>query len=132
MKHHNQRCLPWHRHQSLPVPHQNEKGMSPGWNKHYFFRSKEEMCVTRQLHWLCQLLHSRKTKFPKSSNEIEAVEGHLEGAKVQERCWLENSMKIIEKGDLKKNDTIAWSACHASLQYPSGDICLQMGIVVLC
>ena len=64
-----------------------------------------------------QLWHSRKTvSVPKPSNEIEAVEGHLEGANAQERCWLDHSMKLIEKGDLNKDDTIAWLAYHASPQ----------------
>ena len=32
-----------------------------------------------------------KIEVPKPPNEIDAVEGHLEGAQAQERCWLEHS-----------------------------------------
>ena len=51
------------------------------------------------------------------------MEGHLEGAnKAQERCWLEHSIKLIEKETLNEEDIIAWSAYHASLQHPSDNI----------
>ncbi len=59
---------------------------------------------------------------PKPPNEIEAVKGHLEGAQAQEKCWLEHSIKLIEKENLTKEDIIAWSAYHASLQHPSDDV----------
>ena len=29
--------------------------------------------------------------------EIEAIEGHLEGAKAKEKSWLEDAIKLIEK-----------------------------------
>ena len=56
-----------------------------------------------------------KIAVPKPPNEIEAVEGHLEGAQAQERCWLEHSIKLRDQETLNKEDIIAWSAYHASL-----------------
>ena len=51
---------------------------------------------------------------PKPPCEIEAIEGHLEGAKAKERSWLEHAIKLMEKEELDK-DILAWSAYHASL-----------------
>ena len=63
-----------------------------------------------------------KIEVPKPPNEIDAVEGHLEGAQAQERCWLEHSIKLIEKANMDEGDIIAWPAYHASLRHPSDDI----------
>ena len=59
---------------------------------------------------------------PKPPGEIEAVEGHLEGAKAKERCWLEHAIKLMEKEELDKDDILAWSAYHASLQNVSDEL----------
>jgi hypothetical protein len=58
---------------------------------------------------------------PKPPGEIEVVEGHLEGAKAKEKCWLEHAIKLMEKDELDKDDILAWSAYHASLQNVSGE-----------
>ena len=63
-----------------------------------------------------------KIQVPKPLNKINAVVDHLEGAQAQERCWLEHSIKQIEKTNMDEGDIIAWSAYHASLQHPSDDI----------
>ena len=63
-----------------------------------------------------------KIEVPKPPNEIDAVEGHLEGAQAHERCWLEHSIKLIEKANMDEGDIIAWPAYHASLRHPSDDI----------
>jgi hypothetical protein len=57
-----------------------------------------------------------KIQVPKPPNEINAVVDHLEGAQAQERCWLEHSIKQIEKANMDQGVIIAWSAYHASLQ----------------
>ncbi len=84
----------------------------------------KKKCVLPDKYTVVPAVEFKKDKVavPKPCNEIEVVEGHLEGAKAQERCWLEHSMKLIGKDDLNKDDTIAWSAYHASLQCPSEDI----------
>ena len=58
-----------------------------------------------------------ETAVPKLPNLIKAVEEHLEGAQVKEKCWLEHSLKLIEKKEeLDKGDIVAWSAYHVSIQ----------------
>ena len=58
---------------------------------------------------------------PKPPCEIEAIKGHLEGAKAKERSWLEHAIKLMEK-ELDKDDILAWSAYHASLQNVSDEL----------
>ena len=85
--------------------------------------AKKNMCyLTTTLS--CQLLHSRRMKlqFPNHPMRFDAVEGQLEGAQTQIRCWLEHSIKLIEKETMNEEDIIAWSAYHDSLQCPSDNV----------
>ena len=59
---------------------------------------------------------------PKTPNPIKAFEGHLGRAHMKEKCWLEHSLKLIEKEELDKGDIVAWSAYHASLHDVSDNL----------
>ncbi len=67
-------------------------------------------------------LKKEKVVVPKLLCEIEVVEGHLQGAKVRERSWLEHAIKLVEKEELDKDDTMAWSSYHASQQNVSDEV----------
>ena len=51
---------------------------------------------------------------PKPPNSIVQISGHLEGAKNQEKCWLEHAVELMKRDTLEKNDTVAWASYHAS------------------
>ena len=53
---------------------------------------------------------------PKPSNSIVQISRHLEGAKNQEKCWLERAVELMKKDTLDKGDTVAWTSYHASNQ----------------
>ena len=53
---------------------------------------------------------------PKPSNSIVQISGHLEGAKNQEKCWLERAVELMKRDTLEKGDTVAWASYHASNQ----------------
>ena len=59
---------------------------------------------------------------PKTPNPTKTIEGHLSGAHVKEECWIEHSLKVIEKEELDQGDIVAWSAYHASLHDVSDDL----------
>ena len=59
---------------------------------------------------------------PATPNPIISFEGYLGRAHVKEKCWLDHSLKVIEKQELNKGEIVAWSAYHASLQDVSGDL----------
>ncbi len=41
---------------------------------------------------------------------------------MRERSWLEHAIKLVEKEELDKDDTLAWSAYHASQQNVSDEV----------
>lgn len=41
---------------------------------------------------------------------------------MKEECWIEHSLKVIEKEELDQGDIVAWSAYHASLHDVSDDL----------
>ena len=53
---------------------------------------------------------------PKPPNGIVEISGNLEGAKNQEKYWLEHAAKLIQRDTLEKDDTVAWASYHASNQ----------------
>ena len=53
---------------------------------------------------------------PKPPNAITHIAGHLQGAKSQEKCWLEHAVEVMKRDTLEKGDTIAWASYHASNQ----------------
>ena len=53
---------------------------------------------------------------PKPSNSIVQISGHLEGAKNQEKCWLERTVELMKRDTLEKGDTVALASYHASNQ----------------
>ena len=58
---------------------------------------------------------------PKTSDDISSVSGHMEEAKVKEKCWLEHGMRLLMKDELEKGDAVTWASDHASNQIMSGD-----------
>ena len=49
------------------------------------------------------------------SNVSLPKEGQLVGALLKEKSWLEHASQLLEKGEIEKGDTVAWSAFHDSL-----------------
>ena len=59
---------------------------------------------------------------PATPNPIKSFDGHLGTAHMEEKCWLDHSLKVIEMEELNKGEIVAWSAYHASLQDVSDDL----------
>jgi hypothetical protein len=45
----------------------------------------------------------------------------MTGAQLKEKSWLEHAIKLLEKDEVVKGDTVAWSAFHASIENASKD-----------
>ncbi len=50
-----------------------------------------------------------------------SVETSLGEAKAKENSWVKHSLTLVEKEELARDNTIAWSACNALLQALSED-----------
>ena len=53
---------------------------------------------------------------PKTSDHTSSVSGHMEEAKVKEKCWLEHGIRFLIKDELEKGDAVSWASYHASNQ----------------
>ena len=50
---------------------------------------------------------------PKTSDHTSSVSGHMEEAKVKEKCWLEHGIEFLMKDELEKGDAVSWASYHA-------------------
>ena len=50
---------------------------------------------------------------PKTSDHKSSVSGHMEEAKVKEKCWLEHGIRFLTKDELEKGDAVSWASYHA-------------------
>uniref|UniRef100_A0A1X7UZV2 Uncharacterized protein n=2 Tax=Amphimedon queenslandica TaxID=400682 RepID=A0A1X7UZV2_AMPQE len=83
------------------------------------------LIARKNMHYLIIILYNKKDDIsvPKPPNDIVANHNNfLHMAVNQEECWIENSIKLLEKEVLESDDKIAWSAYHASLQSSSAMI----------
>ena len=53
---------------------------------------------------------------PKTSDHTSSVSGHMEEAKVKEKCWLEHAIRFLMKDELEKGDAVSWASYRASNQ----------------
>ena len=49
-------------------------------------------------------------------------EGQLSGAFLKEKSWLDHAIQLLEKYEIEKGDTVAWSAFHASMLDVSAEL----------
>ena len=50
------------------------------------------------------------------------IEGQLSGAFLKEKIWLDYAIQLLEKYEIEKGDTVAWSAIHASILDVSAEL----------
>ena len=73
------------------------------------------------------VLNKESIVVPKTSDHISSFKGHLEEAKVKEKCWLEHGMRLLMKGELEKGGAVTWVSNPASNPIMSGDIPTSVG-----
>ena len=49
-------------------------------------------------------------------------EGQMSGAFFKEKSWLDHAIQLLEKYEIEKGDTVAWSAFHASMLDVSAEL----------
>ncbi len=59
---------------------------------------------------------------PQLSNVSAPIVGQFTDAHLKEESWLEHGIQILKKKQMDKDNTISWSALHASLQYPPDNL----------
>ena len=67
------------------------------------------------------VLKTATVSVPPLLNASSPKERQLVGAQLKERSWLDHACLLLEKDEIEKGDTVAWSAFHASMQGSSAD-----------
>ena len=67
-------------------------------------------------------LKTANVSVPQLSNVSVPKEGLLAGALLKEKGWLEHASRLLEKDEVERGDTVAWSAFHASMQDIPADL----------
>ena len=62
-----------------------------------------------------------KVEVPKMCDMSEPIFGHFDGARIQERKWMNEAIKNLEKDVLEKGNAVSWSAYHAAMQEQDED-----------
>ena len=57
-----------------------------------------------------------KVEVPKMCNMSEPIEGHFDGAHIQEQKWIDEGIRILEKDMIEKGNAVSWSTYHAAMQ----------------
>ena len=63
-----------------------------------------------------------KVSIPEPPNVTTTINGNLNEAITQEKCWLKHAMMLMEKEEIEVKDVIAWSAYHASQENISDNV----------
>ena len=61
-------------------------------------------------------LKTANVSVPQQSNVSISTEEQLKGAFLEENNWLIHASELLEKGEVEKGNTVAWSAFHATKQ----------------
>ena len=73
------------------------------------------------LHTSTSVSATADTTVSTTADSVGPSLASLDEAKAKENSWVKHSLTLVEKEELTRDDTIAWSACHALLQAPSED-----------
>ena len=73
------------------------------------------------LHTSTSISATTDTTVSTTADSVGPTLASLDEAKAKENSGVKHSLTLVEKEELARDDTIAWSACHALLQAPSED-----------
>ena len=67
-------------------------------------------------------LKTAKGSIPKLSNSSVLKEGQHVDAQLKKNSWLKHAVEQLMKDEIEKDDIVAWSALHVSMQTASSGL----------